>query len=133
MVRLPLPLPSGGSLLLSPRWAELPGFVQAGLWLLCLLPVVLIVWLYRTELRLVRRSVARSLLALRLVVVVLLLGLVCLQPMLAHTLTEELPGRVLIAVDGSESMSLADPQRPAVDKLRLARTLRLAQDLCGDA
>src|SRR5437773_2663176 len=103
MVRLPLPFPSGGTLLLSPRWAELSGFLQVGSWLLCLVPVLLVVWLYRSELRLVRRSVARSLLALRLVIVVGLLGLVCLQPMIAHTITEELPGRVLIAVDASES------------------------------
>ena len=43
-----------------------------------------------------------------------------------------LPGRVLVAVDRSDSMDVADPQRPPVEKLRLARALKLAGDLCSD-
>src|ERR1019366_4552631 len=43
-----------------------------------------------------------------------------------------LPGRVLVAVDRSDSMDVADPQRPAVDKLRLVRALHLGRDVCGD-
>ena len=37
----------------------------------------------------------------------------------AQSKTKELPGRVLVAVDRSDSMDVADPQRPPVDKLRL--------------
>src|SRR5262249_27693096 len=77
-------------------------------------------------------AMARCLLLLRLIVLLFVLTLVCLQPVLARHTTEELPGRVLVAVDRSDSMDIADPQRPAVDKLRLARALKLAGDLCSD-
>jgi hypothetical protein len=121
-------------LLLAPRWGDSSNPWQLGLWLLIgIVPVFLVLWLYRYELRLVRRWVAVSLLFLRLVVLVLILFLVGFQPIVAHSITEELPGRVLIAVDCSDSMDVADPQRPSVDKLRLARTLKLVGDLCTDA
>jgi hypothetical protein len=132
MIRFPLPF-TNANLLLSPRGGELSAPAQIGLWLLSPLPVILVVWLYRYELRLLPRRAAAGLLALRLLVLVLLLGLVYLQPILARTSHEELPGRVLIAVDHSNSMTLADPQRPVADKLRLARALGLARALCTDA
>jgi hypothetical protein len=62
-----------------------------------------------------------------------LLFLLGFQPIVARSETDELPGRVLIAVDRSESMDVADPQRPAVEKLRLARALKAATDLCPEA
>ena len=62
---------------------------------------------------------------------ILLFFVVGFQPIVLHTTTEELPGRVLLAVDRSASMDVADPQRPAVDKLRLARALAVADDLCS--
>jgi hypothetical protein len=130
MFRIPLPSPDT-ALLLTPRWGNLPvPFQVALLVLLLLIPIGLIVWLYRYELHLVPRSTATGLLLLRLVVLVLLVFLVGLQPVLGRDVKEELPGRVLIAVDRSASMDVADPQRPPVDKLRLARALDLVGDLC---
>src|SRR5205823_3038760 len=61
------------------------------------------------------------------------LFLLGLQPVYARTHTEELPGRVLIAVDRSDSADVTDPQRPAVEKLRLALALKVAGDVCPDA
>jgi hypothetical protein len=125
MLRIPLPF-QDSALLLIPRWGELGTPRQVTLLaLLGLVPVVLVLWLYCYELRLVRRPTARGLLALRLLAVVLLWCVVGLQPIVAHFTTEELPGRVLIAVDRSESTRVTDPQRPPLEKLRLARTLKL--------
>jgi hypothetical protein len=133
MLRIPLFSPDT-NLLLSPRWGTFSiAAGQAGVWLLvCLIPLVLTGWLYRYELHLVRHSVALGLLAIRMVAIALLLFVICLQPAVVSVTSEELPGRVLIAVDRSQSMDIADPQRPAVDKLRLARALKLARDLCDD-
>src|SRR5205823_2085708 len=91
----------------------------------------LLLWLYKFEMRLVRGGVALALLSLRALVLVIVLGLVLLQPVLVHTRTENLPGRVLVAVDRSGSMDVADPQRPVADKLRLARALRLNRETGG--
>src|SRR5262245_56052563 len=100
--------------------------MQVGAIALCVVvPIFLVLWLYRYELRLVRRLTALALLVLRLAVVLTLLLVVCLQPIVAHATSEELQGRVLVAVDRSESMEVADPQRSTVDKLRLARALKL--------
>ena len=131
MFRIPL-LDSDTVLLLTPRWSELGTLLQVGLLLLlCLVPVGLVVWLYRYELQLVKRGTALSLLLLRLVVLFLLLTLVCLQPVYARTTHEELAGRVIVAVDVSDSMDVRDPQRQPVEKLRLAQALKLAGDLCS--
>jgi hypothetical protein len=132
MYSIKLPLDQG-DLLLTPQWTGLPSALQGALILLtCLAPLALIGWLYRYELRLVSRLTALGLLLLRLTVVILLLLLVYLQPVFARTRTERLPGRVLVAVDRSESTDVADPQRTPAEKLRLARALHLAADLCPD-
>jgi hypothetical protein len=131
MFRVPL-LSRESSLLLTPRWGGAISLSLA-LWLLAgLIPLLLIIWLYRHELRLVSRCTAGSLLILRFLVLGLVWALVCLQPMVAHSATEEVSGRVLFALDCSDSMEIADPQRPRVEKLRLARALHLAHDLCSD-
>ncbi len=125
MFSIPLPWPES-SLLLHPQWAGLPPVVR-GL-LVCgviAVPLVLLVWLYRYELRLVPPLTALVLLSLRLVVLVLVLFVVCLQPIFARDRLTELPGRILIAVDRSGSMDIPDPQRDGADKLRLARALGL--------
>src|SRR4051794_9826291 len=120
MHRIPLP-GTDAFLLLSPRWGELSPMAQVALLLLIVaVPVALVVLLYRYELRLIRRGAAIGLLGLRLLVLLLILFLLGLQPVYARTHTEELPGRVLVAVDRSDSMDVTDPQRPAVEKLRLA-------------
>jgi hypothetical protein len=120
--------------LISPRWSELHGSVQAVLLLLfCLTPVVLMIWLYRYELRLVRRVTAIGLLALRLAVLALVLSILCLQPVVAHVPEESLPGRVLVAIDRSDSMEASDPQRSKLDKLLLARGIQITSDICPDS
>src|SRR5262249_17628325 len=63
----------------------------------------------------------------------IILFLVCLQPVYARDRTIGLPGRVLVAVDRSDSMDVSDPQRTPAEKLRLARALRLHAGLCTDA
>src|SRR4051812_10999473 len=120
--------------LVTPQWAGLHPALQWGLLaLVCLVPLALVLWLYRYELKLVPTSTALGLLSLRLVALLLILGLVCLQPIYAFDRTTGLPGRVLVAVDRSDSMDVADPQRPALDTLRLARALKLGEGLCSDA
>jgi hypothetical protein len=122
-----------GDLLLTPQWPGLPPSVRFGLIaIVCIVPLLLVLWLYRWELRLVSRVTALSLLGLRLVVLALLLSLICLQPVHARDKTFGLPGRVLVAVDRSDSMDVADPQRTPADKLRLARALKLIGDLAPD-
>src|SRR5436305_4861114 len=124
MLRLGLPF-TDDSLLLQPRFAESSPALQILAALVGLLPLLLVGWLYRTELRLVRPMVARTLLVLRLSVVGLVLVLVGFQPVLARTITETVPGRVVVALDRSDSMGVADPQRPLAEKLKTVRTLRL--------
>src|SRR5262249_13815075 len=91
-----------------------------------------ILWLYRYELRLVAGLTALALLLLRLAAFAVVLALVCLQPVYSRDRAIDLPGRVLLAIDCSDSMDVVDPQRDPVEKLRLARALRLAADLCPD-
>lgn len=132
MLRIPLPF-TDTFLLLTPPWSDVQGPLRIVVLLLLLLVPVLVYWLYRYEMHLVRRTTALTLLTLRLVVLFGLLFLVFLKPILAHSTNEVLPGRVLIAVDCSDSMDVADPQRPPLPKLRLAKALHLAGDICPDA
>ena len=123
MTKIPLPF-TDAFLLLTPA----SGGRLAMAALLVLAPIALVL-LYCYELRLVKRSVAGLLLALRLAVLIFLVFVAGFQPVVGRSVGEQLPGRVLIAVDRSESMDIADPQWPAVDKLRLARALNVAPDL----
>jgi hypothetical protein len=126
MFRIPLPLEDDPALLLCPRWGSLDPTLQLFLLgLLLVLPLALVVWLYRYEMRLVRPFAARSLLALRLLVIFFLWCIVGLQPALVYESSEEIPPRVLIAVDRSDSMEVTDPQRSNLEKLRTARSLKL--------
>src|SRR5579875_3568823 len=100
-----------GDILLTPQWAGLNPNLQAALLVsVFLLPLALVLWLYRYEMQLIARSTAIGLLCLRIVVLALLLLLVCLQPIYGQTFTEELPGYVLVAIDRSASMEIADRQ-----------------------
>ncbi len=130
-----IPFPGGLGLYLTPRFGDLPELWQFGLLgLLCLVPLVLVLLLYRYEMRLVPPVVALGLLFGRFLVIGALLFLVLLQPVLGSSTTVELPGRVLVAVDRSDSMDVSDPQRDPADKLRLARALGLANGVPdGDA
>ncbi|MBY0231452.1 MAG: hypothetical protein K2W96_19380 [Gemmataceae bacterium] len=127
MFTIPMPWPDS-SLLLSPPWPHLAPWLRWPLLAaLVLVPVLLLRALYRYELRLVRPSTAFGLLALRLAAILVVLFLVCLQPIHAHERRFPLPGRVIVAVDRSLSLSIADPQRPPPDKIRLAKALGLAK------
>src|SRR5262245_51560591 len=129
-----IPLPwRDTSLLVAFPWSGLSPAAQGLLIALaCLTPLALILWLYRYELRLVSGATALALFALRLLVFAVVLALVCLQPVFARDRSVEQPGRVLLAIDCSDSMDIADPQRDAVEKLRLAKGLKLAADICPD-
>src|SRR5205807_7189113 len=101
-------------LILSPRWTDLGlGWQVALIAFLLLLPAGLVVWLYRYELMLIRRFHALGLLGLRLLLLLLLWGVVILQPTVAHFETQTVPSRVCVAVDLSGSMDVADTQRTA--------------------
>ncbi|HEY7311928.1 MAG TPA: hypothetical protein VH643_21370 [Gemmataceae bacterium] len=123
-----------GDILLTPTWAGLPPALQAILIAaVCLVPLALVLWLYRYEMQLVARPTAIGLLCLRAMVLALLLVLVCLQPIYGHTRTYGQRGYVLVAVDRSDSMDVADLQRTPIEKLRLARALKLADGICTDS
>jgi hypothetical protein len=116
----------------QPRWAGTSAIWQVIGWVLCLFPLALVCLLYRAELRLVPLTVARTLLAVRLASTAAVLAVLALQPVVHMTTTETIRGRVVLAFDQSHSMSIADPQRPLIDKLRLVRALKLATDLCSE-
>src|SRR5437660_12568784 len=120
MLRFDLPL-TDTSLLLHPRFGDRAAIVQVLLLAICLVPIGLVGWLYRYELRMVRPAIARMLLGLRLLVVSMLIVIVAFQPVAAHTESETLRGRVIVGLDRSDSMTVPDPQRPLAEKLRLAR------------
>lgn len=132
MTKIPIPFTDFFFLLTPPEIAQSGAMRAVFFSLMALIPVALVL-LYRYELRLIRRSAAWVLLALRLAVVLFLLLVVGWQPIVGRSVGEQLPGRVLIAVDRSESMDVADPQRPVVDKLRLALALKVAEDICPAA
>lgn len=90
--------------------------------LAALLAGALIVLLLRYERRLVPKRTGYALLGLRLSVLTLLF-VTLLQPELIWTLDRTQSGRMLVAVDLSESMSTADNHATPVEKLRWARAL----------
>lgn len=93
-------------------------------WLFVLVPLLLgIAWfLYHREIhRLPRRQIA-VLYLLRLTLVgLVLLGI--FMPSLDIVRRLRFPGRILVLVDNSESMTVNDSSRPAIDALPLARLL----------
>ena len=100
-----------------------PGWL-AGSVVLLLAAAVLMVWLLRYERQLVSRQTGLTLLLLRLGVLSLLL-LIFLQPVRSRTVREEDAGRILIAVDLSESMLTRDRHAPPGEKLGWARAAGL--------
>lgn len=92
----------------------------------------LFIALYRYEMRLIRRRFALALLGLRIAAFVVLFLLLALEPVLARSIIEEVPGKVLVAVDRSDSMKVTDPSRPLAEKLRIAKALKLVPDLATD-
>ena len=124
MTRLTLPF-TDAELYLAPRWG-------AGGVLVALVSAALVLWLYRYELRLVSRRAALGLLVLRVLAVLVLLGIVFVQPTIARSSAETQAQRILVFVDRTASMDVSDPQRPAMEKIKLARALHLARDIVSD-
>ncbi len=133
MFRIDLPF-TDAYFLLTPRLGYFSRYGQLAILAGVLaLVVFLVVRLYRTELKLVPRRFAVALLGLRLALVAALFLVSSLKPTFAHTVTETVPSKVLIALDRSDSMDVKDAQRSVLEKLELAKGLGLVKDLADDA
>src|SRR5262245_56159352 len=133
MFRIDFPF-TEAHLILTPRLGGISRYTQVAILTLILAVLLFLIFrLYRHELKLIPRRFAILLLALRLALVMALFGVTSMKPALARTISETVPSKVLIAVDRSDSMSIADPQRSQVEKLELARGLRLVRDLESDS
>ena len=84
--------------------------------------LLLSVWLMRLERRMVSRNVGRVLLSLRIAVLAVMLTLL-LQPVLTTQLDVTQRGRVIVAIDASQSMEIHDANAPLGEKLRWAQAL----------
>ena len=99
----------------SPAWVLLA--------MLSVVAVLLLsVWLMRLERRMVSRNVGRILLSLRIAVLAVMLTLL-LQPVLTTQLDVTQRGRVIVAIDASQSMEIYDTNAPLGEKLRWAQAL----------
>ncbi|MFO0866283.1 MAG: hypothetical protein U0744_16825 [Gemmataceae bacterium] len=121
-----LPLGKDQNLLLAPVW---PGWSFAGQGAILagsfIGLVLLFVWLARWD-RLVATPVhARWLLGVRLLIGTIAWSLASLQPTLVVERDNEAPSRVLIALDRSSSMDIADPQRSPTEAEVLEKALRM--------
>ncbi|MFO1007876.1 MAG: hypothetical protein U0929_18090 [Planctomycetaceae bacterium] len=101
----------------SPAWLAVLG-------LFLVAEATLIVLLFRYERQLITRRLGNVLLALRFLVLGTL-GMVLLEPVLAWTLDVERSGRIMVAVDVSQSMETKDEQATDAEKLRTAQALGL--------
>ncbi len=110
---------TGGQRLLLAGW-RLGGFwIAAGL-----AAVVLLFILYRAERRIVSRRAGLFLLGLRLAAASVLVAAL-FEPIASRVTREVQRGRVIVAVDVSQSMETADPGRTESERTALARAIRL--------
>src|SRR3954469_14915805 len=77
--------------------------------------LVLLLWLYREERRLISRRAGIGLLGLRLLAATVLV-LALFEPIAARTFRPVVKGRLIVAVDVSESRATADPGRPPEER-----------------
>lgn len=109
---LKIPVADETFFVVAPRWGELGIAAQIILLSLLLgLPLILVLWLSRYELRLIARGHAAGLLMLRVAVLFAIWLFVGFQPHLAGEHVDEKPSRVRIAVDLSSSMNIADDDK----------------------
>lgn len=94
----------------------------AGLAVAAVVAAGLIVWLYRYERRLISPSLGWMLLGLRLAAVALIC-LALLEPVWISEINRERVGRILLAVDVSDSMDTVDVHAGRGEMLRWARAL----------
>jgi hypothetical protein len=103
------------------------------IWVLALAAaLVMLLVLYREERRLVTRRAGLFLLSLRMAAAAALV-VALFEPIAARTLVETERGRVIVAVDVSESMETVDSGRTAENNEKLARAVGLArgEDVAG--
>ncbi|MGI8603638.1 MAG: hypothetical protein ACR2OZ_11655 [Verrucomicrobiales bacterium] len=89
------------------------------------LAIEMVMALYAWERRVLQPRVGRTLLALRVAAVAVVL-LILAQPVLAWMQSRKIERRVAVLIDDSESMQLADRQMTASEKLEVAAFYRLA-------
>lgn len=95
-----------------------------GLVIAFVLAVACILLLFQYERRLVARSLGNTLMALRLAGI-LVLFLALLEPIWTWSYEDERTGRVIVAIDASESMDTVDEFATRAEKLRWAKALGL--------
>lgn len=133
MFRIDFPL-TDAYLLLTPRLGGMSRYAQVGLLSLILGVILfLIVRLYRHELKLIPRGYALLLLCLRLCLVVSLFFVITMKPAVGRTISETVPSKLLVGIDRSDSMAITDPQRSQLEKLELAKGLKLVKDIADDS
>lgn len=133
MFRIDFPF-TDAHLLLTPRLGGMSRYAQVAILALILGVLLFLIFrLYRHELKLIPKQFAILLLCLRLALIGTLFLVTSMKPALARTVTETVPSKVLIAVDRSDSMSVADPQRSQLEKLELAKGLKLVRDIADDS
>ncbi|WP_278469748.1 hypothetical protein [Gimesia maris] len=86
--------------------------------------LVSIVMLFRYERRLVSSSIGNILITLRIAALILIL-LTFLEPVLTWSFNVNKTGRLIVAVDVSDSMNTQDRHASELEKLRLARALKM--------
>src|SRR3954451_10829967 len=115
------------------RRLMLAGSRLGGFWIAAgLVALVLLLWLYREERRLISRRAGMGLLGLRLLAATVLV-LALFEPIAARTFRQVVKGRLIIAVDVSESMATADPGRPPEERRLLADVLKPSPGEAVDA
>lgn len=111
------------------NWRLIFSGIQSPLWTICvllgvLLAVGLFVGLRRYEAKLVSPAVGRTLMTLRILVLLVLLATM-LQPVLTRTWESDQQRRLVIAFDVSESMDTADRHAAPAEMLRWAQALNM--------
>jgi hypothetical protein len=84
--------------------------------------------LYRAERVHASATSARMLFVLRMGILSVVLSALLLDPVWIRIISEPVPAAVVLAVDASDSMRVADIHRPLAEKLKLAALLKLAPD-----
>lgn len=127
MLSIPVPW-TGWSFDFSLPFPGWPMWVRIPVVLLGAAVLTVILWvLYRREVRLVPKRVARLLMALRLAAVLAVFLTTAADPSFVAVTSKEVPSRVLICVDTSDSMRVADPQRPQDEQQRIATALNISR------
>ena len=126
MFSLPIPWTTSSIEAALPFPAYSPWLRAGGMLLLGSAFAFVLLRLYAHERTLVSKRVSALLLLLRLAAVAVIFLTLGLQPSLVATAKESVPSRVLILVDGSDSLRVLDPHRPDAEKFAIARALGIS-------